>query len=149
MTDISFYHLIKRSMENVLPKLLEKTLEAGGRAVIFASSEEKVTEIDDLLWTYNPNSWLPHGTNKHGFTSEQPVLITSENDNANDASYLFLIDGIRLEQINGYKRIFDLFDGHDENAVIEARTRWTFYKEKGVQPTYWQEDENGKWDKAQ
>ena len=118
MTDISFYHLIKRSLENVLPKLLEKTLEAGGRAVIFASSEERVKEIDDLLWTYDPNSWLPHGTSKDGFTEEQLVWITCENDNANHASYLFLIDGIRLEQINGYKRIFDLFDGHDELSLI-------------------------------
>ena len=149
MTDISFYHLIKRSLESVLPKLLEKTLEVGGRAVIFASSEERVKEIDDLLWTYDPKSWLPHSASKDGFTAEQPVWITCENDNANDAAYLFLIDGIRLEQINGYKRIFDLFDGHDESAVIDARTRWTFYKEKGVQPTYWQEDENGKWAKAQ
>ena len=149
MTDISFYHLIKRSLENVLPKLLEKTLQAGGRAVIFASGEERVKEIDDLLWTYNPNSWLPHSTSKDGFASEQPVLITCENNNANDASYLFLIDGIRLEQINGYQRVFDLFDGHDENAVIEARARWTFYKETGVQTTYWLEDENGKWAKAQ
>ena len=76
MTDISFYHLIKRSLENVLPKLLEKTLEAGGRAVIFASSEERVKEIDDLLWTYDPNSWLPHGARKDGFTAEHPVWIT-------------------------------------------------------------------------
>ena len=102
--------------------------------MIFASSEERVKEIDDLLWTYDPNSWLPHGTSKDGFSAEQPVWITCENDNANDASYLFLIDGIRLEQINGYKRIFDLFDGHDENAVIDARTRWTFYKEKVCNP---------------
>ena len=69
MTNISFYHLIKRSLEHVLPKLLEKTLETGGRAVIFASSEERVKEIDDLLWTYEPNSWLPHGANKDGFTA--------------------------------------------------------------------------------
>ena len=149
MTDISFYHLTIRSLENVLPKLLEKTLEAGGRAVIFVSSEERVKELDDLLWTFDPKSWLPHGTSKDGYAAEQPVWITCENDNPNNASYLFLIEGIRLEQIDGYKRVFDLFDGHDENAVNDARTRWKFYKEKGVRPTYWQEDKNGKWSRAQ
>ena len=90
MTDISFYHLTIRSLENVLPKLLEKTLEAGDRAVIFVSSEERVKELDDLLWTFDPKSWLPHGTSKDGYAAEQPVWITCENDNPNNASYFCL-----------------------------------------------------------
>ena len=54
--------------------------------------------------------------------------------------HLFLIDGIGLSKLIGITFLISLMSMM--RTVIGARTRWTFYKEKGVQPTYWQEDEN-------
>ena len=51
-TEIYFYHLEHRSLEQVLPTLLERSLERGWRAVVQAASRERVEALNTLLWTY-------------------------------------------------------------------------------------------------
>ncbi len=93
MTDIAFYHLQKSPLEAVLPKLLEKTLAAGKRALVLASSNERVEALAAHLWTYDPDAWLPHGTAQDGSPEEQPIWLTDRDDNPNGAAFLFLTDG--------------------------------------------------------
>src|SRR5512132_2621871 len=93
MTDVAFYHLQKSPLEAVLPKLLEKTLAAGKRALVLASSAERVEALAAHLWTYDPDSWLPHGTAQDGSPEEQPIWLTEKEDNLNGAAFLFLTDG--------------------------------------------------------
>ncbi len=38
-----------------------------------------------------------------------------------------------------------LFDGNDEEAVAAARDRWRAVKAAGYEATYWQQDEDGRW----
>ena len=49
------------------------------------------------------------------------------------------------EDASPYQRIVLLFDGEDEDAVAAARLRWGEAKEKGLDATYWQTDEQGRW----
>ena len=44
-----------------------------------------------------------------------------------------------------YHRLVVMFDGGDDDAVADARTRWTAAKAEGFDVTYWQADENGRW----
>lgn len=147
MTDIAFYHLERSPLEAALPKLLAKTLEAGARALVLARSEERVELLADILWTYDQNAWLPHGTAKDGFPDQQPIWISTSEDNINDASFLFLTDGATTITVPDYARCFELFDGTDPDAVGEARTRWKSYKEEGHSLAYWQQTPTGGWTK--
>ena len=47
----------------------------------------------------------------------------------------------------GYQRIVLLFDGEDDEAVAAARVHWSEAKAQGFDVTYWQPDENGRWQK--
>ena len=85
MTDIAFYHLMRSPLEAVLPRLLEKTRQAGKRAVVLAGSEERVEALNALLWTHDPDGWLPHGSDKDGNAPEQPVWLTEKDENPNGA----------------------------------------------------------------
>ncbi|MEK9670959.1 MAG: DNA polymerase III subunit chi [Rhodospirillaceae bacterium] len=147
MTDIAFYHLERSPLEQALPKLLEKTLEAGKRALVMVSSEERAEGLAQALWTYDAGSWLPHGTQKDGNPEDQPVWITTEPDNPNKATFLFLADGATHDWVDSYERAFELFDGHDDDAVKAARGRWKAYKDAGHVLTYWQQSSAGKWEK--
>jgi DNA polymerase-3 subunit chi len=147
MTDVAFYHLQKSPLEAVLPKLLEKTLAAGKRAVVLASSVERVEALAAHLWTYDPDSWLPHGTAQDGSAEEQPIWLTEKDDNPTGASFLFLTDGADSAAIAGFERCFDLFDGNDPAAVEAARARWQARKADGHAVTYWQQTERGGWDR--
>ena len=45
MTEVLFYHLQNMTVENVLPPLLEKSLERGWRVVVQSTSPERADEI--------------------------------------------------------------------------------------------------------
>ena len=147
MTDIAFYHLQKSPLERVLPKLLEKTLAAGKRAVVVTGSEARVEALNAVLWTYDPASWLPHGGARDGHAADQPVWLTAAGEeNPNGAAFLFLTDGA-AGPVEAYERCFELFDGNDTAAVEAARARWTAYKAAGHALTYWQQTDSGGWEK--
>jgi DNA polymerase-3 subunit chi len=146
MTELLFYHLQRQPLERVLPTLLEKSLERGWRVVVQASSEERVEALDAQLWTYRDDSFLPHGTWRETNANEQPILLTLNDDNPNGASVRFLIDGAPMPaDVAAYQRVVLLFDGEDADAVEVARTRWSEAKAKGLEATYWQSDEGGRW----
>jgi DNA polymerase-3 subunit chi len=146
VTEILFYHLLNQPVERVLPALLEKSLERGWRVVVQTASDERVEALDAHLWTYNDSSFLPHGTVKGGDAAEQPILITTDDDNRNGASVRFLIDGAPLPaDASAYDRIVLMFDGGDEEAVALARAQWKDVRDKGLPATYWQPDAQGRW----
>jgi DNA polymerase-3 subunit chi len=146
MTEVLFYHLQNMSVENVLPPLLEKSLERGWRVVVQATSQERADALDAHLWTYRDDSFLPHGTDREPDPASQPVLLTTRDHNPNRAEVRFLIDGVGVPaDAAAYERIVLLFDGEDEDAVAAARERWTQAKAQGLAATYWQADEEGRW----
>jgi DNA polymerase III subunit chi len=146
MAEILFYHLQNQPLEAVLPTLLQKSLERGWRAVVQVTTEERLSALDDHLWTFTDESFLPHGTDREAHAANQPVLITLSNGNANDASIRFLAEGADLPpDIAAYQRIAILFDGTDVEALAIARDQWRKVKEEGHEATYWQQDERGRW----
>jgi DNA polymerase-3 subunit chi len=147
VTEVLFYHLEKLPLERVLPDLLEKCLERGWRAAVQLGSQERLESLDAHLWTYREESFLPHGTAKDGQATAQPVWLTTGDDNPNRAEVRFLADGAELADFAGYQRVVLLFDGNDPDAVDVARTRWKSVKAAGHDATYWQQNENGRWEK--
>ena len=57
-TEYWFYHLEASTLEGVLPGLLEKTLEKGWRALV-KMPEDKLAELDNFLWTFRDDAFLP------------------------------------------------------------------------------------------
>jgi DNA polymerase-3 subunit chi len=51
MTELLFYHLTRRRLEQVLPELLEKTLQRGWRAVVKGGTPERIDDLNNVLWT--------------------------------------------------------------------------------------------------
>ncbi len=146
MTEVLFYHLQRQPLERVLPTLLERSLARGWRAVVQASSDERVEALDAHLWTFKDDSFLPHGTAREGDPAEHPVLLTTGDHNPNGAQIRFLIEGAPMPaDAAAYERIVLIFDGEDEDAVAAARASWGEFKTRGFDVTYWQPDEQGRW----
>jgi DNA polymerase-3 subunit chi len=146
VTEVLFYHLLRAPIERVLPSLLEKSLERGWRVVVQASSEERIEALDAHLWTFRDDSFLPHGTWREPNANDQPILLTIHEDNPNHASARFLLDGVPLPgDTAAYDRMVLIFDGEDPDAVAAARVKWGEAKQAGFAVTYWQPDEQGRW----
>ncbi len=128
MTEIGFYHLTRTGPDQALPQLLGRTLATGQRAVVLCVGAERLAALDDALWKCPDPDWLPHGTPADGDAELQPIWLTTDDAIPNGARFLFLIDGAQTGRLGDFDRIFDLFDGNDESAVVAARERWTAAK---------------------
>ncbi|MPY69965.1 MAG: DNA polymerase III subunit chi [Alphaproteobacteria bacterium] len=147
MTEIGFYHLTRTPLDRALPKILEKALEAGKRAIVIAGSDERVAVLNAALWTYDQGSFLPHGTVREGEAARQPVWLTAEDENPNGAQIVVLTDGATVSEMAAFERCLDMFDGNDPAAVAAARDRWRAAKAAGHALTYWQQTDGGGWAK--
>jgi DNA polymerase-3 subunit chi len=145
VTEVYFYHLERQSLDQVLPKLLERSLKRGWRAAVQAASEERVEALNTLLWTYREESFLPHGTARDGRASSHPIYLTAGDDNPNEAHIRFLVDGAMLADASPYVRVAYVFDGRDQDAVARARAAWQDAKARGDAVSYWQQDADGRW----
>jgi DNA polymerase-3 subunit chi len=149
--EIWFYHLESASVEETLPPLIEKCLDRGWRAQVLSPSSERLQALDSHLWTWKPNSWLPHQPPGAEDSHRSPIeLSLSPIDEAKSvlaAEAVFLLDGASWTAIDGVARIFVLFDGRDPDNVTHARQQWRVAKEAGLLPTYWRQGEDGRWAK--
>jgi DNA polymerase-3 subunit chi len=145
MTEIFFYHLQRAPLEKALPQLLEKCLQRSWRVAVQVTNPERLAALDEALWTYTDDSFLPHGTLAEGSPADHPSVLLDGPDNPNDAAVRVLVDGAPPPDLAGYGRVLLLFDGNDPDAVDLARRQWSELKAQGHALTYWQQDERGGW----
>jgi DNA polymerase III subunit chi len=145
--EILFYHLQRTTLEQALPGLLEKTLARGWKAVVRVSSSERLKALDDHLWTYSDESFLPHGVDGDAQAVSLPIVLSISDARVNDAEVMFSVDGSDLPQSDGWTRAVLMFDGNDPDALDKARLAWKAAKASDHDATYWRQDENGRWTK--
>ena len=152
MTEVWFYHLERWPLEKALPSLLEKSAARGWRSVVQVTSAERLEALDVALWTYDDASFLAHGTARDGDADLQPIVLTTDTTNPNGAAIRFLVDGAEVlpslsRDGTGYERVVLIFDGGDEEERASARRQWTDLKKAGHSVAYWQQSEDGRWEK--
>lgn len=147
MTEVLFYHLTETRLADALPPLLEKSLERGWRVAVECADAAARDRLDQHLWTYRDDSFLPHGTDAAVDAREQPVLLTAGPVNSNDATVRFCVDGVAAREPERYERLVFVFDGHDQAQVEAARAEWKRLKGDGHRLTYWQQTPEGRWEK--
>lgn len=146
MAEVLFYHLTQSRLEEALPDLLERSLARGWRVVVQTATPERRDALDQHLWTYKDDSFLPHGSDSEGNGALQPILLTVEPEQrANDPQVRFLVEGAVPHNLAGLQRGVYLFDGQDPEQVAQARERWKVEKAAGHEVTYWQQSEDRRW----
>jgi DNA polymerase III subunit chi len=136
---VDFYHLDRSPLDKVLPSICEKVLAQGERLLVVAEPP-LLAELDAQLWSYAPDSFLPHGRDN---AAAQPVLLAERAEAVNGAANVALADGRWREEALGFGRAFYFFDNARRD---EARESWKALKDRpGVERRYWKQDERGKW----
>lgn len=143
---VDFYHLTATPLERALPQIAAKVVETGQRLLIVSADAEQRRRIDQLLWTFRPDSFLPHAQAGAGDDSLQPVLIGEAVAPGNGARHVALIDGEWRDEALTFDRAFHFFG---EDSIAAARIAWkTLADRDGVERRYWKQDETGRWAQA-
>ena len=143
---VDFYHLVASPLERVLPKIAEKVVAGGGRLVVVADSDAQRAGLDRLLWTYLPDSFLPHGQAGGAADGDQPVLIAADAAAPNGARNVALADGVWRDEALTFDRAFHFFD---DDRIQEARLAWkALAGREGIERRYWKQGDGGRWEQA-
>jgi DNA polymerase-3 subunit chi len=155
--DIAFYHLQSTSLGEALPQLLGKCLQRDWRCVVQLGDENRITQLDEHLWTFSDAQFLPHASTR-SVSGEpdpnpdlHPVWLTDGEENPNGAVVRFFVEGAYPQTdmaLEGYTRIILMFDGNSEDAVSAARQSWKAMRDAGHSLSYWKQSETGAWKRA-
>ena len=147
MAEIRFYHLQRQSIEEALPKLAELVIKSGNKGLIKVADKNTAKQIDKALWTYSPESFLPHDFEGSKYASEQMLFITSKNENPAAAKMAILINGEKIEDLSAFDRILYMFEGKLDEIISAARQDYKDFKSLGYDMSYWQQKDEGGWEK--
>ncbi|MEL6576263.1 MAG: DNA polymerase III subunit chi [Pseudomonadota bacterium] len=150
MAELGFYRLTETPLERALPVMLAKSLERGWRVEVRGRNAAALEALDQALWSHDQESFLPHGLAGGSHDARQPVLLTTTPAAAGGKrEALFLIDraGFDAGEAAGRTRTALLFDGHDEEALAEARDHWRATVAAGLRAIFWAQAQGGRWEK--
>jgi DNA polymerase-3 subunit chi len=143
---VDFYHLTATPLDRALPQIAARIVEGDARLLIVTESDEQRADLDRLLWTYRPDSFLPHARSGAGDDAIQPVLLAPDVTPVNGARNVAIVDGRWRDTALAFDRAFHFF----EDAHIQAaRAAWrTLTDRHGVERRYWKQSEAGRWEQA-
>ena len=151
MGDAYFYHLTQSQLDTTLVALLDRALAQGWRIAIRGRERAQLEWLDERLWLWPQDRFLPHGRAGGAHDARQPILLTEQKEAVNAPHCVMAIDGVEIstDELQNLERLCVLFDGNDEEATQRARDQWQTLTQNGVRAKYWSEA-SGKWEmKAQ
>ncbi len=148
--EVSLYHLTTHPLEKVLPRILEKVYGGGLRALVITDTLERLQALNACLWTYSSGAFLPHGMDGDKVLAPQdnPIWLTLEPNNTNNATVLVLTGGRSVDDLSDYARCVDIFDGNDTASLSAAHQRCDAYRQGGHPVVYWKQSLEGTWDQV-
>lgn len=127
---IDFYLLDKAEPFEFACKLLEKAYNKGHKVFVYCKNLEDSEHLDELLWTYKDNSFIPHNLQGEGPMPPPAVQIgyTSEPNGFDDI--LLNLSPTIAPFHQKFQRILHIVTNNEEEKEI-SRSHYRFYKKQG------------------
>ena len=147
MTQIIFYSTAPLQVEKTLFALLEKSLEKGNKSLLLFKDKEKCLSINEQLWTYKQNSFLPHISEDDQIYDniDIPVYLSTKNENPFKAELLFSIDGFLPDNVDHFERVIIIIDVNDELLNEKYKNYYLDINKNFEDIVFYKSDDNGKW----
>ena len=139
-----FYHHESSTLESTLPQFLEKCIKKNWRALI-KTQVDHLVELEDFLWTFKADSFLPHGRDDQPRAHHHPIVLSSSAKTADNFQAVFLLAGSDIKRLNGVERCIVFIDGRSDQSIINERSRWKKLKAKGEKLNFYQQNSSGAW----
>lgn len=133
MSKINFYLLNDgQSTEQYVfaCRLCEKILSQKLKTYIHTDTQEQAQYLDDLLWSYRPESFLPHCMVDIELDEDVSIVIGYADKFLEKSDVLINLSQDIPEFHTNFSRIVEIIPSDDE-AKAQGRLRWKLYKDAG------------------
>jgi DNA polymerase-3 subunit chi len=132
MTEVTFVEVTASRMEMRACEIAEHTCAQGDRLQIIAMDEEQAARLDDLLWTYKPDNFVPHGLWKSmDNESAHPVVITTRKEQVPGIASLLTMDYCPVEMVRQFSTVIHVVVVDNQERLEASRRYWTLLKDAG------------------
>lgn len=131
MTNIDFYILKETEQQARLIfacRLIEKAYKLGNRIFIACNNAAEAEAMDKLLWTFNPESFIPHALLDN--STQEPVAIGDLSDCGDHHQLLINLADQLPDYFSRFERVCEIAI-QEESVLKRIRGNWTFLKQRG------------------
>lgn len=134
--DITFYVVADTDPAQRLRtacRLVEKAFRQRHQVFVRAASRAEAEQLDELLWTFRAESFIPHHLVGEGPTPPPPVRIGWDGIPAESRDVLINLHAEAVPEPGRCRRLLEIVGG-GEDLREPARRRWAHYKRQGFDP---------------
>ncbi len=132
MTEVIFIEVFESRMEMRACEIAERAYLQGDKLQVIAADTHQADRLDELLWTFRPDSFIPHGLAK-GEKDEiaPPVVITSEEEKLPGYETLLMMEYCQARTLLKFAQAIHLIVVDNQKRLDASRDYWTKLKEAG------------------
>lgn len=133
MTRIDFYVLPDEAgivRMHYACRLAEKAVHHGHHIVIAVDDEAQALSLSDYLWSFKPESFLPHQTQNSAETQIGPIMVTWNKDYDEHHDILINLSQKVHEGFSRFQRVMEIVV-QEEACLASTRAHFQFYRERG------------------
>lgn len=134
MTRVDFYLLPPADEDGkhlAVCRLTQKAYKLKHRIYILTQTPGESEQLDRLLWTFNPGSFVPHEVHTKSVDDRLPVLIGHDTPPAEFKDVLINLARQVPSFFDRFDRVAELV-GAEESERATARERFKVYRDRGV-----------------
>lgn len=141
MPQVDFYILHtqnKAVIERFICQLINKIWQQGYRLIdLYLFSQADAQKMDEILWTFKPDSFLPHDVYPDILNALAPIRIIYPNDKLNEVHPVFADREVLINWVDKVPSFFKYFKRIAEcvedtpQAREMGRQRYRFYRDSG------------------
>lgn len=129
MTRIDFHLNIDNPLHYAC-RLVRKAYNSGLKVVCYSTQAEVLKSLDELLWTFSEDDFLPHGVHGDAQLSQCPIVLTHLAEDLVHYDLLVNLDEQWPPFFSRFERLIEIV-GNEESSKALARQRYKFYKDRG------------------
>lgn len=135
MTSIDFYLPGKNNVDGgdrFACRLAEKAFRLGHRIYIYTDDIDTSEKLDQLLWTFSANSFVPHSLGTDADDSDTPVCIGFRDPPTGFADVLISLSNEVPSFFSRFERVAEMV-GASDSEKQRARKRYRYYRDRGYE----------------
>lgn len=138
MTEISFYVGKNDTLRGRLLlacRITQKAIDKGYHVHVHTDSYRTSRMLDDLLWTWDPASFIPHALADNA--DQESVIIAHDFEPIQNCDYLINLSNEQPKFFSRFKKMGEILD-QTPDILTDGRKRYAYYRDRGYTLKYYQ-----------